>query len=263
MRGVHRASKTRPPPDPRPQLKHHYSYRRWTYSIGRSARPVALAATAPVRPPAGSPRGGARRPPSRHALFFPFARRARGAGPLRSRPLSSSASGGGRRVGVGVSGGSAAGLPATPGQAAVRPTTVKAGNRVILAPSAKNSEGFRVAGRRGGRALLPAGRPRAPARPSLSGSQALGRGSPVGVWFGFGSPAGPAGSRGGAYTAWPSLSRAIMPPRDPIRGHCQAGSLTGAVHLPKSNAGVLRAAQRGQKPRVEQKGKSCFDPDVQ
>lgn len=58
-------------------------------------------------------------------------------------------------------------------------------------------------------------------------------------------------------------SRAIMPPRDPIRGHCQAGSLTGAVHLPKSNAGVLRAAQRGQKPRVEQKGKSCFDPDVQ
>jgi len=28
---------------------------------------------------------------------------------------------------------------------------------------------------------------------------------------------------------------------DPIRGHCQAGSLTGAVYLPKSNAGVLRA----------------------
>lgn len=52
-------------------------------------------------------------------------------------------------------------------------------------------------------------------------------------------------------------------PRDPIRGHCQAGSLTGAVHLSKNNAGVLRPAQRGQKPRVEQKGKSWLDPDVQ
>ena len=51
--------------------------------------------------------------------------------------------------------------------------------------------------------------------------------------------------------------------RDPIRGHCQAGSLTGAVHLSKNNAGVLRPAQRGQKPRVEQKGKSWLDPDVQ
>jgi hypothetical protein len=28
-------------------------------------------------------------------------------------------------------------------------------------------------------------------------------------------------------------------------------------------AGVLRPAQRGQKPRVEQKGKSWLDPDVQ
>lgn len=52
-------------------------------------------------------------------------------------------------------------------------------------------------------------------------------------------------------------------PRDPVRGHCQAGSLTGAVHLSKNNAGVLRPAQRGQKPRVEQKGKSWLDPDVQ
>ena len=51
--------------------------------------------------------------------------------------------------------------------------------------------------------------------------------------------------------------------RDPIRGHCQAGSSTGAVHLSKNNAGVLRAAQRGQKPRVEQKGKSRLDLDVQ
>ncbi len=57
--------------------------------------------------------------------------------------------------------------------------------------------------------------------------------------------------------------RRYMLPRDPIRGHCQAGSSTGAVHLSKNNAGVLRPAQRGQKPRVEQKGKSWLDLDVQ
>lgn len=51
--------------------------------------------------------------------------------------------------------------------------------------------------------------------------------------------------------------------RDPLRGQCQAGSLTGAVHLSKGNAGVLRRAQRGQKPRVEQKGKSWLDLDFQ
>ena len=31
--------------------------------------------------------------------------------------------------------------------------------------------------------------------------------------------------------------------RDPLRGHCEAGSLTGAVHLSNDNAGVLRPAQ--------------------
>ena len=31
--------------------------------------------------------------------------------------------------------------------------------------------------------------------------------------------------------------------RDPNHGQCQAGSLTGAVHLSKGNAGVLRLAQ--------------------
>ena len=46
-------------------------------------------------------------------------------------------------------------------------------------------------------------------------------------------------------------------------GMCQAGSLTGAVHLSKGNAGVLRRAQRGRKPRVEQKGKSSLDFDFQ
>ena len=43
---------------------------------------------------------------------------------------------------------------------------------------------------------------------------------------------------------------------DPHQRQCQAGSLTGAVHLSNGNAGVLRQAQRGQKPLVEQKGKS-------
>ncbi len=50
---------------------------------------------------------------------------------------------------------------------------------------------------------------------------------------------------------------------DPLRRQCQAGSLTGAVHLSKGNAGVLRQAHRGQKPRVEQKGKSSLDFDFQ
>ncbi len=50
---------------------------------------------------------------------------------------------------------------------------------------------------------------------------------------------------------------------DPLRRQCQVGSLTGAVHLSNGNAGVLRQAQRGQKPRVEQKGKSSLDFDFQ
>ena len=36
---------------------------------------------------------------------------------------------------------------------------------------------------------------------------------------------------------------AVNPSRDPLRGHCEAGSLTGAVHLSNDNAGVLRPAQ--------------------
>jgi hypothetical protein len=47
--------------------------------------------------------------------------------------------------------------------------------------------------------------------------------------------------------------------RDRFRENFQTGSLTGAVHLSNSNAGVLRRAQRGQKPRVEHKGKSPLD----
>jgi hypothetical protein len=39
--------------------------------------------------------------------------------------------------------------------------------------------------------------------------------------------------------------------------------LTGAVHLSNCNAGVLRRAQRGRKPLIEQKGKSLLDLDFQ
>ena len=50
---------------------------------------------------------------------------------------------------------------------------------------------------------------------------------------------------------------------DPFWWQFQAGSLTGAVHLSNGNAGVLRQAQSGQKPGVEQKGKSLLDFDFQ
>ena len=46
-------------------------------------------------------------------------------------------------------------------------------------------------------------------------------------------------------STWPRVGN------DPLRRQCQAGSLTGAVHLSNRNAGVLRQAQRGQKPLVE------------
>ena len=39
--------------------------------------------------------------------------------------------------------------------------------------------------------------------------------------------------------------------------------MTGAVHLSNGNAGVLRPAQRGRKPRVDQKGKSWLDLSLQ
>src|SRR5437588_9024324 len=52
------------------------------------------------------------------------------------------------------------------------------------------------------------------------------------------------------------------PPRStlfPYTTLFRSGSLTGAVHLSNGNAGVLRRAQGGQKPPVEQKGKSSLD----
>ena len=39
--------------------------------------------------------------------------------------------------------------------------------------------------------------------------------------------------------------------------------MTGAVHLSNDNAGVLRLAQCGRKPHVEQKGKSWLDFSLQ
>ena len=39
-----------------------------------------------------------------------------------------------------------------------------------------------------------------------------------------------------------SIVGALLP-QDSLRGHCEAGSLTGAVHLSNDNAGVLRPAQ--------------------
>ncbi len=41
------------------------------------------------------------------------------------------------------------------------------------------------------------------------------------------------------------------------------GSLAGAAHLLKHNAGVLRGAQWGQKPHVDHKGTSLLDSDFQ
>ena len=60
-----------------------------------------------------------------------------------------------------------------------------------------------------------------------------------------------------------ALNLASWTSNDPLRRPFLAGSLTGAVHLSNGNAGVLRQAQRGQKPRVEQKGKSSLDFDFQ
>jgi hypothetical protein len=42
-------------------------------------------------------------------------------------------------------------------------------------------------------------------------------------------------------------------------GPSQVGSLAGAAHLLKDNAGVQRRAQVGQKPTVEDKAKSLLD----
>ena len=47
------------------------------------------------------------------------------------------------------------------------------------------------------------------------------------------------------------------------RGQCLVGSLAGAAHLSKGNAGVPRLAQAEGKSAVEQKGKSRLDGSLQ
>jgi hypothetical protein len=54
------------------------------------------------------------------------------------------------------------------------------------------------------------------------------------------------------------LLGAPLPDRQMI-GKGWMGSLAGAAHLLKYNAGVLRRAPRGQKPRVDYKGKSLLE----
>ena len=60
-----------------------------------------------------------------------------------------------------------------------------------------------------------------------------------------------------------SSAKAAFGHADPGGRHSQVGSLAGAAHLLKDNAGVLRGTQREQKSRVEQKGKSPLDFDFQ
>ena len=60
-----------------------------------------------------------------------------------------------------------------------------------------------------------------------------------------------------------SCVKAALGLADPGGRHSQVGSLAGAAHLLKDNAGVLRQAQREQKSLVDQKGKSLLDFDFQ
>ena len=55
------------------------------------------------------------------------------------------------------------------------------------------------------------------------------------------------------------LQRKITSLSNPHTTHPLVGSLAGAAQLLKDNAAVPRHAQRGQKPRGEQKGKSVLD----
>jgi len=67
----------------------------------------------------------------------------------------------------------------------------------------------------------------------------------------------------GARSCVRKCARAVLSLASDYRGQIQVGSLTGAVHLSKDNAGVLRPAQRERKSRVEHKGLSWLDPDFQ
>ena len=61
----------------------------------------------------------------------------------------------------------------------------------------------------------------------------------------------------------PLFGTKVASAADPGGRHCQVGSLAGAAHLLKDNAGVLRGTHGEQKSPVEQKGKSPLDFDFQ
>ncbi|GFT34486.1 hypothetical protein NPIL_368911 [Nephila pilipes] len=95
---------------------------------------------------------------------------------------------------------------------------------------------------------------------TFNGRRVLSR-SKVGRWMRV--PSGPLLTAGLVRVCMALKPEVIRPAGDQVRRKCPVGSLTEAVYLSKCNAGVLRPAQRGQKPRVEQKGKCWLDPDFQ
>ena len=124
----------------------------------------------------------------------------------------------------------------------------------------------------GGPRCPPGPRPRAPREgiPRVGGpspgSVSRPSGPPVKYHYSdrfFTDPVRRGGEPRGALASGAKRPAARRAGRDPLRGQCQVGSLTGAVHLSNRNAGVLRRAQGGQKPPVEQKGKSSLDLDFQ
>ena len=70
--------------------------------------------------------------------------------------------------------------------------------------------------------------------------------------------------RAGARPVLESSVRPVLRGARRQRGrHRQVGSLAGAAHMLNDNTSVLKRAHLGQKPRVEQKGKSLPDFGVQ
>ena len=73
----------------------------------------------------------------------------------------------------------------------------------------------------------------------------------------------PGGASASGVGRRPARRSGVARAADPRRRQCQVGSLAGAAHLSKTNAGVLRRAQRERKSRLEQKGKSSLDSALQ
>jgi hypothetical protein len=65
------------------------------------------------------------------------------------------------------------------------------------------------------------------------------------------------------YCFWQQVTTDVALDSDPHQRQCQAGSLTGAVHPSNDNVGVLRFAQSGRKPDVDEKARSKLDLDFQ